>query len=284
MRRVFYLLILLLLCHSITAQDTLLLLNGKKIVVSSVDLQGNTIAYRSLDKTDKLRTIDPDRVFSVLYKDGHERVVYQTDSLDPMDFKVEEMRSFINGVQDARKIYRNNFIKGSGLVIGAGSAYFAIWGLVGPPLYSTVLGSFNANIEKIVSFRVSGDAASEFGIAPRKYMNEVSGDRPSPVIKKNQQLNLGMTSIKFTEDTPFDKAIGVINSKSDCSRVYAENDGGKLKLYRVDKANLSNQSYREGFEKRVRDYKIRNAMLSGLIGFVAGTIAYSVFLKDDNGD
>ena len=65
-------------------------------------------------------------------------------------------------------------------------------------------------------------------------------------------------------------------SSFNCIRVNAANDNGKIKFYKSDSPNLiSVEAYREGFEKNVRDYKIRNAMLSSIIGFVAGIIVYS---------
>src|SRR5205085_12004901 len=123
MRNFFLTLFFIYFCHTLSAQDTLLLISGRKIVVSAIDLSGNTIAYRTPDKKDKLKTIDPYRVFSVIYRDGNERIIYQPDSLDPIDFKVEEMRNFIKGEQDARSLYKNNAIKVIGAGFGAGSAF-----------------------------------------------------------------------------------------------------------------------------------------------------------------
>lgn len=47
----------------INAQDTLVLINGKTILVRSVDLKDYTIAYRKMDPKSKLKTIDPERIF-----------------------------------------------------------------------------------------------------------------------------------------------------------------------------------------------------------------------------
>lgn len=43
-----------------------------------------------------------------------------------------------------------------------------------------------------------------------------------------------------------------------------------------DPALLQNNIYREGYEKKARDRKIRNAMIGGLVGFVAGSVAFSI--------
>ena len=280
MQRFFYTLFFIYLCELVTAQDTLLLISGRKIVVTTVDLHDNTIAYRSVKKPAVLKTIEPDRVFSVIYRDGNERIVYIPDSLDPLDFKVEEMRTFIYGVQDAQRLYRNNFIKIAGVGIGGGFALLGFYGIVGPPLYATIVGSYSPNIEKKLSFGVSGNGAESLGISEGKYMNEVTGKNSSPVIKKDQELCIGSTKLKFTEDANLESTVNLINSKFNCLRVSAANDNGKIRLYKTNSKDLINvNEYREGFEKKVRDYKIRNAMLSGLVGFIVGGITYAVIAE-----
>ncbi len=278
MQKFFFTLFFIYFCQSVSAQDTLLLISGRQIVVSSIDLNNNTIAYRRIDKKDKLKTIDPYRVFSVKYRDGSERIIYQPDSLDPIDFKVEEMRTFIKGEQDARYLYKNNFIKYAGLGIGAGCAFLGFYGVVGPPLYATVVGSYSPNVEKRLTIKVSGDAAAALGIEDSSYLNRVTGNVVGPVVKKDQKLKLGGATLRFESDADLDKAIELINSKFSCIRVHASNDNGKINLYKSNAPELIKVSeYREGFEKKVRDYKIRNAMIFGLIGFVATSITLAVF-------
>ncbi|HRH65482.1 MAG TPA: hypothetical protein PLU53_04235 [Bacteroidia bacterium] len=180
---------------SVKAQDTLVLINGKMLAVKSVDLKDYTIAYRKMDGKSRLKTIDPERVFSIRYRDGSERVIYSSDSLDPVDFKPEEMRMFIKGEQDADKFYKNNLNKGVAFVFGAGGGLLGFYGLAVPPLYSTIIGSFSPKME-------------------------------------NQKVS--------------------------------------------DPVLLQNNIYREGYERKARDRKIRNAIISGFAGFVAGTVAFSI--------
>jgi hypothetical protein len=175
------------------AQDTLLLINGRQLIVKSVDLKDFTIAYRTLDKN-RLRTIDPYRVFSISYADGTERVIYQSDSLDPVDFTPDQMRMFIRGEQDADRYYRNTPNKAAAFLIGGGASYFTIYGLVIPPLYATVVGSFSPRIEK----------------------------------------------------------------------------------YRTDINLLNVSEYREGYERKARDRKIRNALIGGMAGFVTGFVVLNL--------
>lgn len=211
-RKFLFLFSLSILTHNLFAQDTLLLLNGRLIPVLNVDFQEYRIAYRkapkvSLTKTDsgktdvnqpkkksRLRTMDPLRVFSVKYQDGSERIIYQPDSLDPLEFSQEQMRIFIQGEQDAAKYYKSNLNKGIGLGVGLASGFFGFYGLAGPPLYSTIMGSFTPNINK----------------------------------------------------------------------------------YAMEPALLEKSEYREGFERKARDRKIRNTMLSGLTGYIIGVVALSL--------
>ena len=174
MNKFFFFTLLVITSGSAFAQDTLVLISGRKITASSVTIQENSIKYR-VDK--KLKSMDPMRVFSIIHHDGTETVVYQPDSLDPMDFKTEEMRNFIRGQQDAISIYRNNYIKISGFAVGAGFAWLGFYGLIGPPLYATALGAFSPNVEKKLSFNVSGDAADAFGISSGKYLKYLVGIR-----------------------------------------------------------------------------------------------------------
>src|SRR4051812_14897951 len=114
MIRSFAFLIFIFAAMRVSAQDTLMLINGKTIIAQSIDLKDYSIAYRTNDSKGKLKTIHPERVFSIKFKDGTERLVYVPDTLDPLEFKVEEMRAFIKGEQDARKIYHNNAVKVAG--------------------------------------------------------------------------------------------------------------------------------------------------------------------------
>src|SRR4051812_18912402 len=105
MHKILFAIILSAITLSGFSQDTIQLINGKKVVVSSLTIQENDIAYRKLN-SGVIKNIKNFRVFSVLYKDGTEKVVFTSDSLDPLDFKVDEMRNFIKGEQDAGKLYK----------------------------------------------------------------------------------------------------------------------------------------------------------------------------------
>ena len=277
MRKFFF--FLLLVTGQAIAQDTLLLISGRTILASSVDLKDNTIAYR---KDDKLKTINSERVFSVLFHDGTEHVVYQPDSLDPIDFKVNEMRNFIQGERDARRLYRNNVVKIAGIGVGVGSsALFNFYGIIGPPLYATIIQQLPSNVERVLSIKVNGNGAGDLGIAPGKYVNETTGN-PSSGMKMNDKLQICNKTFRATKDLSLDETADLINTRKECTGVSAKNESGRLRLFKTTSGSLINDNaYREGFEKRVREYKVRSAWITGLIGFVAGSITFSIIANNN---
>ena len=204
MKKTLVLLFSILFTGTLFAQEnqggTLLLINGKVIPFKTVESHGYDIVYFTPDPKSKQKKIDPERVFSIQYIDGSERVIFQRDTLDPLEFTEEEIRLFIKGEQDAARLYHNNLNKAGGFVAGVASSYFGFYGLVGPFLYTTLFGAFTPNPEKIK------------GVDPEL--------------------------IKIPE-------------------------------------------YREGFEKKSRDRKIRNGLISGFIGFAAGSIAFSIIANND---
>lgn len=270
----------LLFSNLCNAQDTLVLITGKIIPVKSVDLSDYTITYRTLDGT-KLKNIDPARIFSIKYANGAERVIFQTDSLDPIDFSEDEMRRFIKGEQDARQFYRNNTVRYTSILVGGISSLGAIYGLPGPLLYATVVGGYSPNLKKRLSFDLSGNALEKAGLKTGKIVNSSTGTVMSPVFEKNSEMQIGCRKYIFAENTTLDSAVNMINSDFRKHKVHAINQNNQLKLFRSnDDRNLDDEIYREGFEKRSRDYKIRNALIGGLIGYVIGGITLTVIFNN----
>ncbi len=247
-------------------QDTLVLLSGRVIPVLSVDFQEYRVAYRKLPKVSKeisnqqttdngtikkkktrFRTMDPLRIFSVKYSDGTERVIYQPDSLDPMEFTQDQMRLFIKGEQDADMYYKNHFNKGLGFSLGAGAGLLGFYGLAVPPLYATIMGSFTPNLSnrlkrqnKLQEAKASLDAMT-LPIAPS------AGSSPETLAAYEDSKSKYDAAVK-----KHDKALKC-HPKS---------------IAFSDPDLLARNEYREGYERKARDRKIRNAMLSGLAGFV----------------
>ena len=130
------------------AQDTIVLLSGKTIIAIGIEVGMYSVTYHKTD-AGKQKRISPDEVFSIIHIDGTERIIYQRDSLEEGDdYTVEQMRMFIRGEQDAMKYYKNNSNKIAAFACGVGISYFGFYGIVGPAIYSTLIGSFSPDMEK----------------------------------------------------------------------------------------------------------------------------------------
>lgn len=180
---------LLIHAQEVKQSGSIILINGKTVPFKLIESDGYDLVYRTPDPKSKLKKMDPERVFSLQYMDGTERIIFQQDTLDPLEFTIDEMRLFIKGEQDADLHYHNNLNKGVAFVVGAAASSIAIYGLPVPFAYAAIVGSFTPDVTKIKG--------------------------------ANQEM------LKIPE-------------------------------------------YREGFEKKARDRKIRNALVSGFIGFAAG--------------
>jgi hypothetical protein len=146
--RSFFLFLFVIPFMAATAQDKILLLNGKIIEVKNVELSGYKIAYRTFEKN-KLRKVDTERVFSIQYANGSEKVVYTANPADSLEYTVPQLRMFVKGEHDAGVFYNNSLNKEAAFLVGAGASFFAIYGLVGPPLYSTIVGAFSPDMDKV---------------------------------------------------------------------------------------------------------------------------------------
>ena len=126
------------------AQDVLTLYNGRKIYTKIVEVNNEYIIYKhSSDIKERNKSILLVRIFSI-ESCGKEEVVYRPDPLDPELFTVEQMRMFIKGEQEAMRFYNSDATKIVSVVFGAASGYFGFfYGLIGPPLLTTIVGSFS---------------------------------------------------------------------------------------------------------------------------------------------
>ena len=109
---------------SISAQDKVLMTNGK-ILEGKVNAVNDDVISFSFPKGKKMKQIDLDsyRVFSILYKGSEEKVIYVYDTLQDNHYTVEEMRYFVYGQQDAWRGYKPVFPIVLGGLIGGIGAY-----------------------------------------------------------------------------------------------------------------------------------------------------------------
>jgi len=126
------------------SQDVLTLYNGRKIYTKIVEVNTNYIIYKHFsDIKERNKSILLARVFAI-ESGGKEEVIYRPDPLDPELFTVEQMRMFIRGEQEAMRFYNSNATKIVSVAFGIASGYFGFfYGLIGPPLFTTLVGSFS---------------------------------------------------------------------------------------------------------------------------------------------
>ncbi|OQY03911.1 MAG: hypothetical protein B6I20_04010 [Bacteroidetes bacterium 4572_117] len=136
---------------NIKAQNTILLISGKKLEIGEFKLSDDMfLLYKN--KKGKNKFADLRDVFSVKEQNGKETIFYNVDSTDIESFTINQMRSFVNGSFDARSNYKNPWVITGGFVVGAGSAVaVSVVGLntiiapVFPALYSGGVGIIKKN-------------------------------------------------------------------------------------------------------------------------------------------
>lgn len=103
------------------AQNTMLLVTGKKIEIGEFKVSNSLfLAYKN--KKGKIRLTDLRDIFSVQKQNGKETIFYVPDSTDTESFTINQMRDFVNGAYDARTNYKTPWVTTGGFVVGGGSA------------------------------------------------------------------------------------------------------------------------------------------------------------------
>ena len=103
--------------------DTIFFLNGETRAVKVVDTVYHLIRFLPEKKKKKPRVLDveKDRVFSLKFSDGQERLVYFHDSTIGNVFTVLEAKMFMLGEREAEKNYRNKWPYMIGFSVGVAS-------------------------------------------------------------------------------------------------------------------------------------------------------------------
>jgi hypothetical protein len=122
--------------------DTILFINGNSVITTITDTTNGLISFINLKKSKKIKTVDNDRIFSITNSKGEE-IVYVYDTLIGNELTVDEMRYYIRGEQDARKVIKGRGGFWTNLLLSAGAgttgsfltpiAPFAVAGLLGLP-------------------------------------------------------------------------------------------------------------------------------------------------------
>jgi hypothetical protein len=123
-------------------KDTLLMMDGSKFTGELLDTANHKYKVRYFKKSGKEKTVsmDDDLIFSVLYHDGHEQIVYKQDTTTGNFFSAEETRFFLYGERDAEQNYHCPGSTISSFVLGVGCGYIgSFFSLIPPFVYSGLL-------------------------------------------------------------------------------------------------------------------------------------------------
>lgn len=130
-------------------QDKVLFTNGKEKEVTVIKIDEYNIFYHKPNKKNEKR-FRKENVFSITYLDGKEEIIYNPDTLgflvtdvvEPeVDYTVEEMRRYIAGAQDGRKVKKAAALLTSAGISTVGSGLGAFFGPIAPATYIIVLGT-----------------------------------------------------------------------------------------------------------------------------------------------
>lgn len=117
------------------AQDTIFLLNGKRVLTQQYELNPDSSIITYQNKKNKKRKLASNNVFSIQSFTGAELILYKKDSIDKM-LDVNQMRNYIAGEYDARNTYFPKYAAAGGFTIGAFSPLIGRAGIFIPLLTS----------------------------------------------------------------------------------------------------------------------------------------------------
>lgn len=103
-------------------KDTIHLMNGELITGEVTDTAAAGVKIKAQKKKRiKDMTIEGDRIFSIKFNNGSEKIYYYQDTLIGNYLSLEEAKFFILGEQDAEKYYHPKTTFAGGVLVGAAS-------------------------------------------------------------------------------------------------------------------------------------------------------------------
>jgi hypothetical protein len=114
-----------LVSHSQTAQDSIILLNGRVFIGPVVSVSDGFLKYTETTKSGETFTSEFDiyRIFSYT-QNGTETILYKQDDLKDNFLTVDEARNATLGSYDARKTFKPRFVFWSSMALGYGASIF----------------------------------------------------------------------------------------------------------------------------------------------------------------
>lgn len=109
---------------SLMARDTIWLMNGERLVNTVIDTSFTNGVRFTSGKKNKQLVIESEKVFSVKFSNGMEKINYTQDTAIGNDYSVEDARLFIIGEQNSIKNFKSPMTFIGSLALGGASAYF----------------------------------------------------------------------------------------------------------------------------------------------------------------
>jgi len=138
-----FFLLLLIIGFSLSAQDKVRFSDGKELKCKVLGLTDTTVwvGIKAGKKT-KEEIIFNKYVFSVVYGDGREVVIYKPNTSDEKAFNVMQMRSYVDGASFARRNYKPYAATCGAFIVGAGGGLIGFWGFLPVIAYDLGIGSY----------------------------------------------------------------------------------------------------------------------------------------------
>jgi hypothetical protein len=146
--------LLLLAPFALSAQDTIVMINGNiKIVdVAKVDQRMLYLTYRKVNShREKPKAMALTDVFSVSFKDSVRQITYVQDSNLGLDMPVEDMSSYVSGERYAVEHYKAPWATVGGAVAGAAGPFVLNYflGLLLPAAYTATVAPIPVSTRKL---------------------------------------------------------------------------------------------------------------------------------------
>lgn len=143
-----------------SAQDEILLMNGKQFKGLAIDTTSVKFLFdiQKAENRFKTKSFYRDEVFLISYSDSIEKVFYEADLYYEDAYSSATMKMLVMGKRDARYNFKTKWVMPVGFVVGAASAYFmeeSIFILFVPIIYT---GLVQIPIVKIQKESISSNA------------------------------------------------------------------------------------------------------------------------------
>jgi hypothetical protein len=143
--------LLVTILTNVRAQEKLLLLNGKELLIQAKSLKEDSTRLEYLEYLNgKKKCVKKENAFSYKNEKGIEKVFYHEDSTSiTNDLSIGEMRSYIQGLQEAKLYYKAPYATVSGFLIGTASGYFLyFYSLIPPGAFVTIIGNHEPDMKR----------------------------------------------------------------------------------------------------------------------------------------